>query len=167
MYCRFCGEKIEDDSLYCRHCGKNLSSRESVVDINENEMQEENSKSPSLLWLWVALPFFVITLSVVIVAVVSPDNNFSIVSRELTSSDYTYTSAQDLTSYKITVLPNKNISNCNIELFLYSSDGKVLFTETIEKKNLKKDAAYTYTFNYGFVNSFKGSSVVYKITGKC
>ena len=38
---------------------------------------------------------------------------------------------------------------------------------TISKTNLKKNNAYTYTFDFGFVNSLSGSNVKFSITGRC
>ena len=30
MYCRYCGEQIEDDSIFCRYCGKKVNGYQSV-----------------------------------------------------------------------------------------------------------------------------------------
>lgn len=36
MYCKFCGNKIDDDSLFCKHCGKQLEKNESYVGLLNN-----------------------------------------------------------------------------------------------------------------------------------
>ena len=175
MYCRFCGKQICDDSVFCVHCGKNLN------ETNKSDSKEQNHKSNNLLqntttdtdggsslWgLWLLLPIFIILL-VVIIGVASSSGDFGIISRDLKSSDYTYeTSSQDLTSYSITVIPKRDIDHCDIHLTLYNSKGEKLFSDTISKTNLKEGSSYTYTFDFGFVNSLSGRQVKYNITGKC
>ena len=174
MYCRFCGKQIDDDSVFCVHCEKKLT------ETNKSDSKEQNHKSNNLsqntttetdggssLWgLWLLLPIFIILL-VVIIGVASSSSGSGIISRDLKSSDYTYTTSQDLTSYRITVIPKRDIDNCDIQLTLYNSKGEKLFSDTISKTNLKEGSSYTYTFDFGFVNSLSGSKVKYNITGKC
>ena len=175
MYCRFCGKQIDDDSVFCVHCGKNLTK------TNKSDSKEQNHESNNLsqntttetdgdssLWgLWLLLPIFIIVLLVVIIGVASSSGDSGIISRDLKRSDYTYTTSQDLTSYRITVIPKRDIDNCDIQLTLYNSKGEKLFSDTISKTNLKEGSSYTYTFDFGFVNSLSGSKVEYTITGKC
>lgn len=169
MYCKFCGKQIDDDSAFCAHCGKK------IISIN-NEQESEQSKSiPSeptetkketALWgAWLLLPFFAILL-VVIIAVASDASGSGTASKDLRSSDYTYTTSQDLTSYSITVTPERDIRSCDIQLALYNSKGEKLFSDTISKNNLEKGRSYTYTFDFGFVNSLTGNKVNYSISGK-
>lgn len=173
MYCRFCGKTIDDDSIYCTYCGKNVSTTNSREVVQGNILVENESaievedKTPSLLWLWLLLPFLVAVFTLVMAILFSPDSKYTMITRDLKSSDYTYKGTQDLTSYKIVLVPNRNIENCDIELALYNSNDKIIYTETISKTDLKKNASYTYNFEYGFVNSFKGTYVKYNITGKC
>ncbi len=170
MYCRFCGKQIDDDSDFCVHCGKNITLNNKEQENEQHKLSKNESteiKEGTSLWgLWLLLPIFVILL-VVIIGVASSSTGSGIMSRDLKSSDYTYTTSQDLTSYRITVIPKRDIDNCDIQLTLYNSKGEKLFSDTISKTNLKEASSYTYTFDFGFVNSLSGSKVKYNITGKC
>ena len=74
---------------------------------------------------------------------------------------------QGLTTYTITITPLVNINSCNVNLTLYNRKGEALYSDTQSKTNLIKGNSYSYTFEYGVLNSLTGSSVQYKITGKC
>ena len=46
MYCRFCGKKIESDSIFCRYCGQKVEVVEEIVEkttqqVVENEQPEQ------------------------------------------------------------------------------------------------------------------------------
>lgn len=173
MYCKFCGKQIDDDSVFCVHCGKNLTenNKENSEKQNyeSNELSQsittEDEESSSRWWVWLALPIFLLILIAIIGAASS--NGPGLIQRDLKTSDYTYTTSHDLTSYRITVIPNRDIDNCDIQLTLYSSKGEKLFSDTISKSNLKEGNSYTYLFDFGFVNSLSGNRVKYNITGKC
>jgi len=174
MYCRFCGKQIDDDSVFCVHCGKNLTENNKCNPKEQNnESNNPSQNTPtetdggSSPWgLLLLLPVFIILL-VVIIGATSYSRGYGIISRDLKSSDYTYTTSQDLTSYRITVIPLRDIDSCNIQLTLYNSKGEELFSDTISKTNLKEGSSYTYIFDFGFINSLSGSEVIYNITGKC
>ena len=182
MYCRFCGNQIDDDSIFCARCGKNLTESNKEYK-NEQNIPSKNefaktTEGSSRWGLWLLLPALVILLGVII-AVASSSNgsetkngsgikNVSeILSRDLNSDDYTYTSSQGLTSYRITIIPKRDIDNCDIQLTLYNSKGEKLYSDTISKTNLKEGSSYTYTFDFGFVNSLSGSEIKWSVTGKC
>ena len=47
LYCKFCGNQIEDDSKYCVSCGKEINlkrvlykNEENIVNSNVNELDE-------------------------------------------------------------------------------------------------------------------------------
>lgn len=168
MYCRFCGKQINDDSKFCSYCGKELSdsiksSAEGTMERTEASASEvkvelvEKTEKKSLLPFFVFIVFFVAFFVILMVVMTETPIN---------SNDYSYTTSQDLTSYSVTVTPNKNIDICEIECILYDINGKVLFSDTITKENLKKCSSYTYTFDFGFVNSLTGNNVKIYITGK-
>ena len=171
MFCKYCGKQIDDDSSFCIHCGKNLTDSNQKQenkrpDLSRKEASEE--KEDSSLWgCWLLfLPLF-LTLLIVVIGVASSSNGIGLVARDLRSSDYTYTTDQDLTSYRITIVPNRKIDNCDIELTLYDSNGKKLFSDTIQKTDLKEGNSYTYTFDFGYINSLSGCKVKFNSTGRC
>ena len=178
MFCRFCGKQIEDDSLFCAYCGKNLSNdkpQETIIPTIDDEKEKGQAsapapieksetmakKEPSSWGLWVFLAVFVIFLliSTPLVAAFSK--------REVTSKDYTITTSQGVTTFMVTVTPERNFIECDVEVTLYNSKGKKIYSDTISKENLKKGSSYTYTFNFGVINSLSGYEVKYDIDGKC
>lgn len=38
MYCRYCGQIIEDDSVFCRYCGKLLKENDGISDVNDSRI---------------------------------------------------------------------------------------------------------------------------------
>ena len=90
-----------------------------------------------------------------------------IVERDITKSDYSVSTSQGLTSYSVTIIPNKKINSCNVQFNLYDSKENLIYSDTITKNDLIKNSSYTYTFDYGFTNALSGSKISYKITGKC
>ena len=130
--------------------------------------QNESTKTEEVERNWGILLFFpFILLIIVVIASIAPHLNCSdIVNRDLSTSDITYTSSQDLTTYTIIVTPKRNIKQCDVQLTLYNSDGETLYSDTISKTDLKEGYPYAYTFDFGFVNSLSGTRVKYKFTGK-
>ena len=109
-----------------------------------------------------------------IIAVISilgpalPDfNTPTILTRDITRSDYTYQTKQGLTDYQITITPNIDIENCDVQLTLYNSKGETIYADTISKTKLKEGLSYTYTFDFGISGALSGSKINIKITGKC
>ena len=177
MYCRFCGRQIEDDSSFCTYCGKNLSTsttndnaNKNVNNQNETVVENEETseeKSSALKGFFILFIPFIIIISIFLAIASSNGSGSGLLTRSIKDGDYSCTTSQDLTSYSITIVPNKYFDKCEIELKLYNSSGKNIFSDTISKQNLKKNSSYTYTFDFGFVNSLTGSSIRYTVTGKC
>jgi len=131
--------------------------------VIENDDEDESSPWGCLLFL---IPLFAIVIAIIIaIASQSKADSDGIFTRDLRNSDYYYSSSQDLTSYSITLTPYEDIERCEIELFLYNSNGQLIYSDTITKYDLKEDSHYTYTFNFGFTNSLSGRQVKYYITG--
>ena len=50
MYCRFCGQKIPNDSHFCTFCGENLKVQDNkATDINENAEDEYALEEPPVI----------------------------------------------------------------------------------------------------------------------
>lgn len=45
MKCKYCGEKIDDDSLFCEQCGARVSN-----EIPDDNREEPNSNSKKYVW---------------------------------------------------------------------------------------------------------------------
>lgn len=179
MFCRYCGKEISDDSKFCNYCGKNLqtdSSQTKVEEKNENTINDNEISTNSGCGKSIGISLLIILLSIAIVFVVikiasNSDSNGNIVDkiveRDITKSDYSMTSKEGLTSYTITIVPNVKMNTCSVELKLLDSKGNVIYADTITKSDLKKGSSYSYTFEFGFINTLSGSKVSYKVTGKC
>ena len=186
IFCTHCGKNLAATGSEKQVEATNAPSAESTADTGteaasvsvststaqsvntpSNQNKAESSGGSSLWGCWLALPIFLIIFVICAIGIASTMDGGGIGARDLKSSDYTYTTSQDLTSYRITVVPNRNIKNCDIELNLYNSKGDLIFSDTISKTDLKKNNAYTYTFDFGFVNSLSGSNVKFSITGRC
>ena len=178
MYCRFCGKQIEDDSVFCAYCGKNVSLNNddnknknlynSQEEKNENdESIEEKENTSSLKGFFILfIPFVIIIAIFLAIASANPKGN-GIFTRNIKQDDYSCTTSQGLTSYSITITPNKYFINCDVELELYNSSGKIIFSDTITKTNLKKNSSYTYTFNFNISSTLTGDSIKFTVTGNC
>lgn len=112
-----------------------------------------------ILWSIVFIPFFVVTADT--------HNTTSAITRDITKSDYTYTTSQDLTAYQITIVPKQDFKSCSISLTLYDKNNSKVFSDTITKNDLTKNKPYTYTFEFGFINSLSGTNITFNVTGKC
>ena len=38
MYCKYCGQPIDDDSSFCKHCGKNIAVSEHKIINGSNDL---------------------------------------------------------------------------------------------------------------------------------
>lgn len=41
MYCKYCGKKIDDDSLFCQYCGRRIVST-NIIARNQSLINKEN-----------------------------------------------------------------------------------------------------------------------------
>lgn len=157
-----------------------FSSKNAKNDINDTTINDNNTKKNNEVKNEKSFPHGIILLIVIVATLIiipfvavkcSSDTSSSdtptLITRNITKSDYTYTTSQDLTSYSITIVPELDFKSCTIELTLYNSKNKEIFSDTLTKSNLRKDSSYTYTFDFGFINALSGNSVSFNITGKC
>lgn len=137
---------------------------------NDVEEQEETHKK-SFPWgiiITISIGFILLLIPITLKQTSSPaSKETSLITRNITTSDYTYTTSQDLTSYQLTIVPKKDINSCTISLTLYDKNDKKLFSDTITKYELKKNDSYTYTFEFGFLNSLSGNYIKFNVTGEC
>ena len=141
-------------------------------DTGTKDASEDENKKKKHIPLGVIFTIFCLFLIIGVPLILITNNNNSskssgLITRNIRKSDYTYTTSQDLTSYSITIVPELNFNTCTIELTLYNSQNKKIFADTLTKSNLKKNSSYTYTFQFGFINSLSGDNVTFEVSGKC
>ena len=193
MYCKRCGKKIDDDSTFCMYCGQEItipsdeSMQSSVTDAECSDISVTTSSAhtketcdsapkkrrsrtlPILLILFSPIIFLVIMVTIAIAKDSKPtvtDSSVYETDNRLRSSDYSYSTSQDLTSYTIFITPNTDLKNCSIELTLYDENGAKIYANTITKTGLANGSTYAYTFEFGITNALYGSKVYYTITGE-
>ena len=184
MFCRYCGQEIDDDSKFCNQCGRKLNTSDDDNQIEELEnISEKNTTYPTEKTeegIGCGTAFFICLFVIIAIiafafVVVKLDQNSDstgsifdkIVERDIRKSDYSVSTSQDLTTYSVTIRPNTKFNSCTVECKLYNSKGRVIYSDTITKEDLMANSSYTYTFNFGFTNSLSGSKIEYKVSGKC
>ena len=151
--CINCHNMFSDDANYCPKCGHSYKK-----------------KKRGGRWL------LIIALVIGVIMIVNDRSGKSfndgdgflsnVTERDLTSSDYSITKKEGLTSYTYTITAIRDIKECTIEFELLSDNKKVVYSDTKTKKDLIKGASYTYKFSYGFFDALDGSYVSYRVTGK-
>lgn len=171
MYCKFCGKELEENSKFCNYCGKQLEENSVKSTIEQKNDNSSGSGCGTALIFLLVIGAIIGILFAIVKINMNEDSNGNIVDkiveRDITKSDYAVSTSQGLTSYSITITPNKKLNSCNVQLTLYDSKGNVIYSDTITKNDLMKNSSYTYTFDFGFTNALSGSKVSYKVTGKC
>ena len=185
MYCKFCGKRIDDNSKFCSNCGEKLTETESETKNESKELfndyyqppqaeneesaksenpkaEEHEEKSESLSWLGCLAGTFMIFIFMIVFALAFDDCTGG----KLQPSDYESDTQQGLLSYSIMVTPERDISECSVELELYDYKDKLIYTRTITKTNLRDGNTYTYLFKFDFLDSLKGTYVKYSVTGE-
>jgi uncharacterized membrane protein YvbJ len=71
MYCKYCGEKIDDNSLYCSYCGKSLQNNKEQE--NKITIQYNISGSPGIRPLEVASDISIINLKIYLASMINED----------------------------------------------------------------------------------------------
>lgn len=190
MYCKYCGEVIDDDSVFCNYCGKRVDNKPSQTPKNNNTNSTNNTvycsnnlvrtvkevKESSGVGLAIFTFFIVIAIIFGGLAIAfkvnqnadSKGNIFDkITERSITKNDYYVTTNQDVTAVIIIVSPLINIKYCDVECKVYDDDNSLIYIDTISKSDLLKNKTYSYTFDYGTANAFFADHFTYNITGKC
>lgn len=185
MFCKFCGKQVDDDSLFCSNCGNSLIKSkkcETEVELSQNDesvnfstskeevaiAKEKRSRKGELILLFIMIAMIIFAFSTCTHQDEFTENSSgcAILTREITSDDYTYTTQQSLTSYTIYLTPKVDFESCEVELILYNSSYEKIYADTITKKDLKKGSSYAYTFDFGVGNSLSGKEVMFYFSGK-
>lgn len=158
MICKKCGYDNDPNSKYCSKCGKPLYKKPITF----------------LRIILVLLCFLLVPILILKFAVEYDKNGGGVASsavstvteRNVTSSDFSYQTSQGMTSYTITIVPNRKIKSLSVSLILYDDNNNQIFADTISKTDLLSGSSYSYTFDFGFLNSLSGSSVRFSFNGK-
>ena len=144
MYCKYCGAKIDDDSIYCLSCGSKVENNSELEKVNKkvsvsDEVNKEEVKGHGLK---IFLGFFIVLLVIICIFPYfsnnqnnGGDNNIvdNLLERDITKNDYTIVTSQDLTTYTIMVTPKIDIKYCEVHCSFYDGD----------------DPAYVHALRYG------------------
>ena len=49
MYCKKCGNQIDDDSVFCSHCGVKLNQVNNIKNIDEEKQVTSTNHTPSVI----------------------------------------------------------------------------------------------------------------------
>ena len=112
MICSRCGNEIENDSKYCNYCGSKVDAN--TRQTNEKEDKDNNSGCGTFLIVLLVMGAIIGLLFAIVKINMNEDSNGNIidkiVERDITKSDYSLSTSQGLTSYSITITPNKKLN---------------------------------------------------------
>lgn len=75
MYCKFCGQQIEDDAAFCSKCGKSVNQAGETVQTEEPQPKSVKSKSKKSLFRRVLKALLVVVAVCAFLRSINPDNN--------------------------------------------------------------------------------------------
>ena len=178
MYCKFCGKRIDDDSKFCSNCGEKVKHTVSSLpeekkseyykklentfeEIKEERDKRNRDRAQKSNSFDKRHYIFAVVAIILIISIIV----FVVSGGELRESDYEIDIQEGLLSYLVIITPERNISECSVELELYDYKDKLIHTETITKTNLRDGNRYTYLFKFDFLDSLKGTYIKYSVTG--
>ncbi len=167
MYCKNCGNLIEEDSKFCKFCGQEQNKKNETQNI-----VEENNSSKGRSNILITIFAFLLCLAPVLFCISASNidscdiGSTQILEQDITSSDYDAITQEGLSSVTIIVSPYTNIKTCTVSLTIYDSNDKVIYADTITKTSLVKGNSYSYEFDYNLTSALTASYYKYKITGK-
>lgn len=85
--------------------------------------------------------------------------------RNLTSSDYSKSETQGLTSYKLTIVPKISIKSIEVSATVFNSSNQGLYSDSQSKTDLTKSFSYVFDFDFGFEVALTAYRIEYTITG--
>lgn len=147
------------------------------LEENNNDIVSEQDKSNKKIWrliIIISVILLIVSISIFIIVKITSNNNSndnptedSGIIRSLKSTDYTMTYVYNLTSYQITIIPNRDISTCTVELTLNDHYGAQIYNEWIIKHDLHEGELYTYIFEHGMVILVSDNQTSIEVTGYC
>ena len=90
MYCKYCGQQIDDNAQFCPYCGKQLGAANDDHIKQRNNKQNKGKKAPRRVWCWlVCLALFMIAAIALLFTLKNRDGNNTQVSVRADDSLYT------------------------------------------------------------------------------
>ena len=90
MYCKYCGQQIDDNAQFCPYCGKQLGAANDDHIKQRNNKQKKEKKAPRRVWCWlVCLALFMIATIALLFTLKNRDGNNTQVSVRADDSLYT------------------------------------------------------------------------------
>lgn len=188
MYCKYCGNEIEDNSKFCKNCGKNLTEDKPKENTEQNKPIEnhKDEKWPTGLKIFLAIIIILAIIGSVIGIVLGhlPINNKNqnstnngnqivntddnkLLSRNANINDINIVWHDNSLSYSGTVVPKTDIENLVLTFKFYDSNKNTV--KTIEKRfgNITKNQQYDFTITMselGYSTALKISGVRYNVS---
>lgn len=169
--CPYCGASFPTDKIptYAEKPAS-VPTPAPVRAPNAVEPATKKHNSGAVIAVTLVLLAVVITAGIFIAKALTgtntdPNTANKVTERALENSDFSASGSQDLTSYTVTITPTIAIKTFTVALTLYNSKGSSLYSDTQSKSSLSRYTSYSYTFDFGFVNSFSGSYIRCFYTG--
>ncbi len=155
MYCKKCGNEIDNDSVFCSKCGEKLFSSTNTTAERENK---------GLIAILIAIPiiFFIIVTGIIM------QDSCNNIGRDATNNDIEIEIQTDITtmSFQAIILPNVDINNLEIEIEFRDKNNVLLKTVTKNIGNVKKGVqvkSYIDSNDLGVSNLLKASKTVSRV----
>lgn len=139
MYCKKCGEQIDEDSEFCKKCG----AKQNTVNVNNN-----NEKKGCGIAIIVIIAFISSLIVFFSIDARTKNNNNDkgdnvieqMFTRDANNGDIEIDSKMNLNNLGVDIIihPNCDIENLSIKIIQYDNDGKIVKTINKNLGNVKE-----------------------------
>lgn len=173
MYCKNCGQKIEDDSKFCNHCGVAQKSKTEAITDTETEIETTETKSNKIGCFTIFVVLFLLFAVCVVIVIANKDPKSSNVSSSSSSADkqsspieniitpktrdarnsdivVDFTSIPKIFSadtYLLELQSQEEITGLVITIDFVNASGRTLKTETLNIGKVVPGNKYSYELN--------------------
>lgn len=169
MYCKHCGNKLNEKSIFCDKCGKT---------IKETIKKVENTKSKKfdfVAFFWaIGILGFIISMLLILNyfdmnsnsnkgnstnSTIENNDKSQLLNRKANNNDIEIENDEKLSlSINIILMPKSDIQNLQLTFQFYDKNDILLDTKTKIVGNVLKNKQYTITFS---LSEFSFSSILY------
>lgn len=187
MYCKQCGEQMDDNAKYCSQCGTKNVSKEDDIESQEENREEDAAKQNEIVSRgngWLGCGCFVAILVVIAIAATLftevRDGVFNgkstanvvnqVISRQATNGDINIDDNLDIGSLSmdIIILPNSNIDDLEITIKYLDENRNLLKTDVKRVGDVKAGVQITKKISlteFSFKEILKISYYEIKVSG--